>query len=133
MKVPILLLIEAFGSRTITDYSESHNSTGAIAVELKFRTDAKSPLVTYLLEINEQDEHPIIEKETFQYRRGKTGQPWRFLDFSQGKGMAVMNELDIVIDIKALKREEYTLKAPDILALKGLAQFEKFPVAKAKD
>jgi predicted ATPase len=109
----------------------SRNSTGAIAIELKFRTDDKSPLVTYVLEINEQDGYPIIEKEILQYRRGKTGQPWRFLDFSQGKGLAVMNELDTVTDIKDLKREEYTLKDPDILALKGLAQFEKFPVAKA--
>lgn len=109
----------------------SRNSTGAIAIELKFRTDDKSPLVTYLLEINEQDGKPIIEREILQYRRGKTGQPWRFLDFSQGKGRAVMNELDTVTDIRDLKREEYTLKDPDILALKGLAQFEKFPVAKA--
>jgi predicted ATPase len=109
----------------------SRNSTGAIAIELKFRTDDKSPLVTYVLEINEQDGYPIIEKEILQYRRGKTGQPWRFLDFSQGKGLAVMNELDTVTDIKDLKREEYTLKDPGILALKGLAQFEKFPVAKA--
>ena len=109
----------------------SRNSTGAIAIELKLRTDDRSPLVTYFLEINEQDGKPIIEKEILQYQRDRTSQNWRLLDFSQGKGLAVINEPDKNTDIKDLSREEYTLKSPDILALKGLAQFEKFPVAKA--
>lgn len=109
----------------------SRNSTGAIAIELKFRTDDQSPLVTYFLEINEQDGKPIIKKEIIQYQRDRKSQDWRLLDFSQGKGLAVINEPDKSTDIKELPREEYTLKAPDILALKGLAQFEKFPVAKA--
>jgi predicted ATPase len=109
----------------------SRNSTGAIAIELKFRTDDKSPLVTYALEINEPDGKPIIEKEILQYRRDRTSQNLRLLDFSQGKGLAVINEPDESADIKELSREEYTLKSPDILALKGLAQFDKFPVAKA--
>ncbi len=109
----------------------SRNSTGAIAIELKFRTDDRSPLVTYFLEINEQDSKPIIEKEILQYQRDRKSQDWRLLDFSQGKGLAVINEPDKNTDIKDLSREEYTLKSPDILALKGLAQFEKFPVAKA--
>lgn len=41
--------------------------------------------------------------------------------------MAVINELEAVEDEGQLKREEQTLKATDILAIKGLAQFEKFP------
>ncbi|MBD2139128.1 AAA family ATPase [Anabaena sp. FACHB-1237] len=113
----------------------SRNSTGPIEIELKFRIPLpqgdKSPLVTYSLTINEEDDRPIIEKEILQYRRGSKGQPWRFLDFSKGKGQAVINEPDQVIDEKELKREEHELKSPDILALKGLAQFEKFPASKA--
>ncbi|MGA9383060.1 MAG: AAA family ATPase [Phormidium sp.] len=109
----------------------SRNSTGSIEIELKFRQDDKSPLVTYSLKINEEDGRPIIEKEILQYRRGSKGQPWRFLDFSKGKGQAVINEPDRVIDSKELKREDHELKSPDILALKGLAQFEKFPASKA--
>jgi len=109
----------------------SRNSTGPIEIELKFRQDDKSPLVTYSLKINEEDGRPIIEKEILQYRRGSKGQPWRFLDFSKGKGQAVINEPDQVIDSKELKREDQELKSPDILALKGLAQFVKFPASKA--
>ncbi|BAZ86853.1 AAA family ATPase [Dolichospermum compactum] len=111
----------------------SRNSTGPIEIELKFRIPQgeKSPLVTYSLTINEEDGRPIIEREILQYRRGSKGQPWRFIDFSKGKGQAVINEPDKVIDEKELKREDHELKSPDILALKGLAQFEKFPASKA--
>jgi predicted ATPase len=109
----------------------SRNSTGPIEIELKFRQDDKSPLVTYSLKINEEDGRPIIEQEILQYRRGSKGKPWRFLDFAKGKGQAVINEPDLVIDEKELKREVHELKSPDILALKGLAQFEKFPASKA--
>jgi predicted ATPase len=109
----------------------SRNSTGPIEIELKFRLTDKSPLITYSLKINEEDGSPIIEKEILQYRRGSKGQPWRFIDFSKGKGQAVINEPDQVIDEKDLKREDHELKSPDILALKGLAQFEKFPASKA--
>ncbi|MEB3147534.1 MAG: AAA family ATPase [Sphaerospermopsis sp.] len=109
----------------------SRNSTGLIEIELKFRLADKSPLITYSLKINEEDGRPIIEREILQYRRGSKGQVWRFIDFSKGKGQAVINEPDQIIDEKELKREDHELKSPDILALKGLAQFEKFPASKA--
>lgn len=109
----------------------SRNSTGPIEIELKFRLSDKSPLITYSLKIAEEDGRPLIEREILQYRRGSKGQPWRFIDFSKGKGQAVINEPDQIIDEKELKREDHELKSPDILALKGLAQFEKFPASKA--
>ncbi len=59
------------------------------------------------------------------------GQSWHFLDFSNGKGTAFTNELDEVTDVKLLKREEQKLKSRDILAVKGLAQFERFPAVMA--
>jgi predicted ATPase len=109
----------------------SRNATGSIEIELKFRQNDRSPLITYSLKINEEEGRPIIEKEILQYRRGSKGQPWRFLDFSKGQGQAVINEPEQITDAKELKREKHELKSPDILALKGLAQFEKFPASKA--
>ncbi len=110
----------------------SRNSRGPIEIELKFRKDNQSPLVTYFLKINEdKNGRPLIETETLQYQISSKSHPWRFLDFSQGQGNVVTNEPDKVTDIKDLDRENYQLKSPDILALKGLAQFEKFPVIKA--
>ena len=72
-----------------------------------------------------------MEREVLKYRRGSSGQPWHFLNFTRGKGTAVTNELDSVSDVKELNREEQTLKSPDILAVKGLAQFARFPAVVA--
>jgi predicted ATPase len=118
------------GSRGFQEV-RSRGSDGPIEIEMKFREDENSPLVTYLVHINEENGRPIVEKEILQYRRGSRGQPWRFLDFSRGKGSAVTNEPEKVTEVTALKREDHDLKSPDILALKGLAQFEKFPASKA--
>jgi predicted ATPase len=123
-------LIKQGGGRGFHEV-RSRNSEGPLEIELKLREDRKSPLVTYALTINEKDGRPIVEKEILQYRRGSKGQPWRFLDFSEGRGNAVINEPDKVTEPTELKREPHELKSPDILALKGLAQFEKFPASKA--
>lgn len=67
-----------------------------------------------------------------KYRRGSKGQPWHFLDFSDGKGTAITNEESVLSDKnfkeQDLKRSDQTLKSNDILAIKGLAQFKDFPV-----
>lgn len=119
------------GSRGFSEV-RSRNSAGPIEIELKFRESGrKSRLITYSLVINERKGRPVVEKEILKYRRGQHGQPWRFLDFSEGRGKAVTNELDEVEDESQLDREEQVLKSPDILAIKGLAQFEKFPAVVA--
>lgn len=118
------------GSRGFNEV-RSRNSQGPIEIELKFRAKQDSPLTTYFLQINEKQGKALIEREILKYRRGSSGQPWHFLDFSKGKGTAVTNELDSVTDVKDLNREEQILKSPDILAIKGLAQFERFPAVMA--
>jgi len=119
------------GSRGFNEV-RSRESEGPIEIELKFREEGrKKRLVTYQLFVDEQNGRPVVIKEVLQYRRGQHGQPWRFLDFSLGKGKAVTNEMESVEDESQLDREEQILKAPDILAIKGLAQFEKFPAAVA--
>lgn len=123
-------LIKQGGSRGFQEV-RSRNSKGSIELEIKFREKQNSPLVTYFLQINEQHGKAIVEREILKYRRGSGGQPWHFLDFSEGKGVAVMNELESVRDVSELKREEQSLKSSDILAIKGLAQFERFPAVVA--
>jgi len=123
-------LVKLGGSRGLQEV-RSRNTTGNIEIELKFREKKDSPLVTYSLAIDEHDGRAVVEREVLKYRRGSSGQPWYFLNFSRGKGFAVTNELDEVSDVKDLKREEQTLKSPDILAIKGLAQFERFPAVVA--
>lgn len=114
------------GSRGF-DEVRSRNSSGPIIIELKFRDKPSDPLTTYFLQINENNGRGFVEREILKYRRGRTGQPWHFLDFENGTGTAVTNELDNVTNEKDLKREQQSLKSNDILAIKGLAQFERFP------
>ena len=59
------------------------------------------------------------------------GQPWHFIDFALGEGKAVTNEIEAVTDVKDLVRENQKLKSDDILAVKGLAQFQQFPAVMA--
>jgi predicted ATPase len=121
------------GSRGFQEV-RSRGSLGPIEIELKIRADLgrkATSLITYTLSIDEQNGRPVVAREILKYRRGSGGQPWKFLDFSCGQGDAVTNELESVKDEKDLKRETQTLKSPDILAIKGLAQFERFPAVMA--
>lgn len=109
----------------------SRDGEGNIEIEIKFREQDNSPLITYFLSVGEQNGRPIVSREILKYRRGSGGQPWHFLDFSNGEGSAVTNEVEKVSDVKELDREQQKLRSPDILAVKGLAQFERFPAVMA--
>ena len=125
------------GSRGLQEV-RSRGAHGPIEIELKIRTDlrphldkARSTLITYEIHIDEFNGRPVVAREVLRYRRGSRGQPWRFLDFARGSGMAVTNELDSVGNESELQREQQTLKSADILAIKGLAQFARFPAVVA--
>ena len=107
----------------------SRNTEGPIAFEIKFRESSSKPLVTYELKIDERDGRPVVAREILKYRRGSKGQPWHFLDFSDGQGSAITNEMDEVTDESKLNRVEQVLESPEILAIKGLGQFQKFQAA----
>lgn len=107
----------------------SRNTEGPIAFEIKFRESPSKPLVTYDLEIDERNGLPVVAREILKYRRGSRGQPWHFLDFSEGRGSAITNEMDAVSDERELHREDQVLESPEILAIKGLGQFQKFQAA----
>lgn len=118
------------GSRGFNEV-RSRGTKEAIEIEIKFREKPSNPLTTYFLQINATDGKAYVEREVLKYRRGSKGQPWHFLDFANGKGTAVTNELEYISDVKELNREYQTLKANDILAIKGLAQFDRFPAVVA--
>ncbi len=124
-------LLKMGGIRSI-DEVRSRGQLGNIEIELKFRIDASSPLITYSISIGQSENQIVVEREILRYRRGSKGIPWHFLDFTQGKGWAVTNELGGDFkDSSELVRSEQVLKSPDILAIKGLSQFEQFPAVKA--
>lgn len=88
-------------------------------------------LVTYLLEIRQDKGRPIVAREILRYKRGSQGSPFHFLDFRGGRGYAILNEEDFNKADSELEREEQTLDSPDILAVKGLGQFQRFRAANA--
>lgn len=105
-----------------------------IELSLQFRLEitGKERLVTYVLKIAPgKDGRPVVEREVLRYKRGSYGAPFRFLDFSHGRGYAITNEEDFSKKDEELTREEQELDAPDILAIKGLGQFERFKAASA--
>ena len=107
-----------------------------IEFEIKFRNfeqGTKSPLVTYYLKIGFNKGKVFIEREILKYRRGSKGKPWHFLDYSKGVGSAIKNQQDYDIEPWKFKekREEMPLDAEDILALKGLGQFERYKTIKS--
>ncbi|MFZ3130970.1 MAG: AAA family ATPase [Desulfosporosinus sp.] len=105
----------------------SRNETGPIEIEIKFRSEPEDPLVTYELHIGLNEKgFPIVTRERLKYRRGQKGKPWRFLDFSNGSGTAIVNESEYGLVGVEEQREEQKLDSPDILAIKGLGQFQKF-------
>jgi len=121
------------GSRGFQEV-RSRNASGPIEIEIKFRANAKAPLATYFLRIDEKKGRAYVAREILKYRHGSKGQPWHFLDFADGTGSAVTNE-ESALSNKDLKesdlvRKNQTLKSNEILALKGLAQFQDFPVVK---
>ena len=118
------------GSRGFNEV-RSRSAQGPIKIEIKYRVKPGSPLITYSISIGMQGNRPVVEREILRYRRYSYGKPWHFLDFRLGKGYAVTNETEEVEDETQLERDEQSLKSPDLLAIKGLAQFERFPAVVA--
>ncbi len=108
-------------------------SENTILIELQYRmpiTGAER-LVTYHLEIQQNNGRIEVNREILRYKRGRYGSPYHFLDFSKGRGYAVLNEEDFSKSEEELEREDQTLDKPDILAVKGLGQFQRFKAANA--
>ena len=115
-------------NEVVTRGKESEN----IEIELKFRMAilGTERLVTYVLIIGQENQRSVIKREILRYKRGEYGSPFHFLDFQNGKGYAIKNEEDFKSD-EELEREEQELESADILAIKGLGQFQRFKAANA--
>ena len=105
----------------------SRGESGPIAITVKFR-ESGGRLATYQLEIADDAGRPVVQREVLKFRRGQFGQPWHFVDFSRGRGVAITNEAAYGQEGVEAERKEHVLDDPSVLAIKGLGQFKEFRV-----
>ncbi len=112
--------------------TRGHEDEG-IEIEIQYRMEITGieRLVTYLLEIGSKNGNAFVKREVMRYKRGKFGSPYHFLDFKNGNGYAITNEEDFQKTEEELTKEEQSLDSPDMLAIKGLGQFQRFKAANA--
>jgi len=101
----------------------TRDSAGCIIIELKYRETSDSSLITYHLAIDEENNRPFIAEEWLQWRRGKSGQPFRFLNFKKGEGQVISGESP---DEEGERITE-KLESSEFLAVNTLGQFAKHP------
>ena len=108
----------------------SRGEEGAITIEVKYRERPRRPkerhpppLITYHLEICEEDRFPVVAKEWLSWRRKQHGQPFKFLMYQRGQGHAIAGDAP---DEQA-ERTEQPLTAPDLLAVNALGQLQSHP------
>ena len=106
----------------------SRGTCGPIEFRIKFR-ESGGRLASYFLSVGINDQsRVVVRREVLNYRRGQGGQPWHFVEFSEGTGKAITNEAEYGHAGAQAKWEAYQLDEPDVLAIKGLGQFKKFRV-----
>lgn len=102
---------------------KSRGAKGPIVFELKYRERPKTPIITYRLAIDEGAKGPEVVEEWLQWRRGTTGQPFRFIEFKKGVGKAIGGEAPDADDV----RVESNLRSADLIAVNTLGQFSEHP------
>ena len=109
---------------------KTRDADGAVMMEIKYREQPKTPLITYHLEMDDQDGAPTVTHEWLQWGRGERERPFRFLEYRNGEGQATSGEAPDGED----KRIKAPLKSPDLLAVNALGQFQDHPrVAALRD
>lgn len=99
----------------------TRGAEGPIVIEVRYREKRSLPLITYHLAIDEGSSGPFISEEWLRWKRRPRGQPFRFLEFHQGKGRVISGELPDEQD----ERVEEQLDSPERLAVNTLGQFAK--------
>ena len=98
----------------------SRSASEPVGITVKFR-ESTGRLATYVLDIDEQDGHPIVGREVLSARK-------HYLDFSRGTGTAIADDPPEGKGDRGEDRERLVLDDPSTLAVKGLGQFKGFRI-----
>jgi len=103
----------------------SRGAEGPIVLELRYREEPASPIITYHLALNERTRGPYVAEEWLQWRRvtKARGRPFKFLDFKDGAGEATTGERPDAPDERITER----LDSDELLAVNTLGQLAKHP------
>ena len=102
---------------------KSRGESGPVLIEIAYREQPGSSLITYHLEVDEQNGRPVAIVEWLRWKRGRYGAPFRFLDYADGAGRVISGELPDSQD----ERIEVPLSSPDTLAVNALGQLAENP------
>ncbi len=102
---------------------KTRGQDGPVVIEIKYRERPRQPLITYHLAIDERRGAPIVVEEWLQWKRGRYGRPFRFLEFREGSGRAASGDAPDETDA----RVESPLRSPDLIAVNTLGQFAQHP------
>lgn len=95
-----------------------------ITIDLKYREDKDSSLINYHIAINENLTGAYVKEEWLSWRRGRQyGQPYKFLNFAEGRGQVISGE----DPDESAQRVDETLASSDILAVNALGQLASHP------
>ncbi len=102
----------------------SRDSSGPIAIELKYRERAKTPLITYHLELDEDRGRPVVAHEFLRWTRGgRQGRPFNFMEYKRGEGTVITGEAPERDDTRVPR----SLSGPDVLAVNTLGMLAENP------
>lgn len=101
----------------------TRGADGPLTIEIKYREQPKTPLITYHLSVEESGGRPVITHEWLRWKRKPYGAPFRFLENRSGQGQAVSGEMPDEED----QRVDIALTSPDLLAVNVLGQFREHP------
>ena len=102
---------------------KTRGSGGSVTIEIKYRERPRTPLITYHLAVDEHASRPVVVHEWLRWKRGRYGAPFRFLEYSLGKGHAASGEAPDADD----RRVDIPLQSPELLAVNALGQFQDHP------
>ncbi len=113
-------LRRAWDERNRMAQIRSRGSDGPVVFEIKYRETKSAKLVTYRLEIDETNGHPVVRNETLRWSMASgPGRPRDILKFANGSGM--------VYDERTRQTTEEVMDSPDLLAVSTLGQLSRYP------
>ena len=100
-----------------------------ISIELQFRLNISDceRLVTYLLDISQENGNILVEQEILRYKLGTSGSPYHVLHFQRGIGyVAIEKNLTKNDDSSIWEKHQFELDDSDALAVRAFGQIQRF-------